>query len=169
MNTSSQPQVFYGTWTPSNIDLTVPSYPAPAHWTMSQLDNCPPPPYDHKLDHYQYEDGESIPPHVETFARSMFWWGFRKSLHLYFPSSSCLLTIYPVCPLLWLAGIFLIFSALRAPTTWDQEKTPEQTTRLLCLIREVELRWAWRCAYALSTFAIVATLLSLIIKFSILS
>jgi len=119
---------------------------------MSKLDNMPPPPYalSTKEDYGNFDDEEVIPTHVEAFAKNLFWWGF-------------------LCPLFWLAGIFLIFSTLRAPPSWDEEMTPEESVRILHRIREVELLWAWRCLYALSTFAISATLLFIIIKFSILS
>jgi len=121
---------------------------------MSQLDNLPPPPpYPSKEDYFNNLDNSEeaiLIEDVESFAKNMFWCGF-------------------LLPLLWIAGVFLIFSKLRAPSSWDLEKSPEESVRLLRLIREAELRWAWRCAYALSTLSLIAFLLFLIIKFSILS
>jgi len=146
----TSPQTVCGTWSPSPspVHSTVtPSYPAPAHWTMSQLDNIPPPPYYPSKEEREHQ---SIPTHVETFAKSVFWWGF-------------------VCPLFWLAGICLIFSTLRAPSSWDEEVSYEESIHILHLIREAELRWAWRSLYAFSTLTIFTILFSLVIKFSILS
>jgi hypothetical protein len=76
---NSSPQIVYGTWSASSTIDNTPSFPAPVHWTMSQLDNIPPPAYypATKEDYYQFDDEEVIPTHVETFAKNMFWWGFR--------------------------------------------------------------------------------------------
>jgi hypothetical protein len=167
MNSSAQ--IIYGTWSPSSTINSIPSYPAPVHWTMSQLDNIPPPPYYSSQEgDYKCDDEEYFPSHVEAFAKSMFWWGFGE-YRLFIILCSNAYSACLVCPLFWLAGTLLIFSKLRAPSDWDEEKTPRESMRILQLIREAELRWAWRSAYALSILVLVAVFLFLIIKFSILS
>jgi hypothetical protein len=169
---STKPQVIFGSWTPSSPS-TAPTFPAPVHWTMSQLDNLPPPPpYPSKEGYFNNLDNSEetiLIEDVESFAKNMFWWGFCEYPSLPSSITITILILIAVLPLLWIAGVFLIFSKLRAPSSWDLEKSPEESVRLLRLIREAELRWAWRCAYALSTLSLIAFLLFLIIKFSILS
>lgn len=65
----------------------------------------------------------------------------------------------PVFPFFWLAGIFILFSTLSAPEDWETGKSEQERAELLQHLGAIERKWAKRCAWAFTTFALLATVL----------
>lgn len=125
---------------------------------------CPPP--------YSASDAD-LPSYTEedepnTLARSLFFYGFRKT-----SSYARNLTSIDLCPLVlplfWIFGACMLFSKLEPTPSWEEGKTEAAKAHLLELMRRAERRWARRCLFALFGLSVAAVLVVLIVKFSILS
>ncbi|KAF9269236.1 hypothetical protein L218DRAFT_851497 [Marasmius fiardii PR-910] len=111
--------------------------------------------------HYENSPEVAPPPYIEppeytkssepiTLAKYLFKFGF-------------------LFPPFWIMGALIILTPLRAPDeditdptsphTWLPEKTESERAIILSHLRKAELKWAWRCLYALfivTLFAVVA-------------
>lgn len=59
-------------------------------------------------------------------------------------------------------GAIILMSPLRAPESsetaaWMPEKTESERQQIIAQMRKVEVRWAYRCVWALVILAILAT------------
>ncbi|KAI3597848.1 hypothetical protein WG66_012545 [Moniliophthora roreri] len=69
-------------------------------------------------------------------------------------------------PPFWILGAWILFTPLHAPDAdqstpngWLPEKTEAERAAIISTLRKAELKWAWRCLFALlivSAFAIAA-------------
>ncbi|TBU31349.1 hypothetical protein BD311DRAFT_716535 [Dichomitus squalens] len=103
------------------------------------LEDVPPP----------YEHSESMEPPMytavadqPTLAMYLFKFGF-------------------LFPLFWVAGALILLSPLSAPPDWELTKSTIEREELILSMRRTEVKWARRCAAALSVFVVVALALVL--------
>ncbi|KAL0060478.1 hypothetical protein AAF712_012711 [Marasmius tenuissimus] len=64
-------------------------------------------------------------------------------------------------PPFWILGALILITPLRAPDedvndptsshAWLPEKTEAEKAAIISHLRKAELKWAWRCLFALST------------------
>ncbi|KAF9003352.1 hypothetical protein BDQ17DRAFT_1326179 [Cyathus striatus] len=65
-------------------------------------------------------------------------------------------------PPFWLFGAFILLSPLREPpattpsSAWMPEKTEAEKQEIIANMRKIEVKWAWRCVFALISFILVA-------------
>ncbi|EEB96428.1 hypothetical protein MPER_04442 [Moniliophthora perniciosa FA553] len=64
-------------------------------------------------------------------------------------------------PPFWILGACILFTPLHAPdadqstpTAWLPEKTEAERTAIISTLRKAELKWAWRCLFALATVSV---------------
>ncbi|THV04434.1 hypothetical protein K435DRAFT_961898 [Dendrothele bispora CBS 962.96] len=68
-----------------------------------------------------------------------------------------------VFPPLWILGVFILLSPLRAPdidsdessSVWLLQKTEAERQAIIDHVRKVELEWAWRCFWSLFIFTLL--------------
>jgi hypothetical protein len=103
-------------------------------------------------------------PEPVTLAMYLFKFGFCMFSLFAFHAR-----IYPdqsmtVFPLFWIFGAFILVSPLREPPTsttdsvpaWMPEKTEDERKEIIAALREVELKWAKRCLWAILILTILA-------------
>ena len=59
-------------------------------------------------------------------------------------------------PPFWILGVFILISPLIAPADFEPSKSGAERQRLVQIIRDAELRWAKRCAWALFAVLVLA-------------
>ncbi|TCD68393.1 hypothetical protein EIP91_010902 [Steccherinum ochraceum] len=102
-----------------------------------EADEVAPPPYADASDLPSYT-AVAEPP---TLAMYLFQFGF-------------------LFPLLWLAGIVVLLSPLAPPSEWEATKPEAERRELVELLRRTEVKWAKRCLYAFTIFALAATMIT---------
>ncbi|KAK7056463.1 hypothetical protein VNI00_003018 [Paramarasmius palmivorus] len=100
---------------------------------------------------------EPLPPYVEppeytsknedpaTLAKYLFKFGF-------------------LFPPFWILGALILFTPLHAPESsdpatpnaWLPEKTEAEREAIISTLRKAELKWAWRCLFAILTVSLFA-------------
>jgi len=122
-----------------------------AHRPLDHTKVSAPPPYisdGHEFTEKQ--EGVYAVEETPTLARMLFKYGF-----FFFP--------------FWLAGIYILCSPLRSTPDWEAGKTEAEKAQQLRLLREIELKWARRCLYAMMALVFTVLLLVVIIKFGIMA
>jgi hypothetical protein len=72
-----------------------------------------------------------------------------------------------VFPLFWILGVIILLSPLSAPDStdpssgWLAEKSDEERQFVVSEMRRVEVKWAKRCLWALSTLVILGVAVGL--------
>jgi hypothetical protein len=96
-----------------------------------------------------------------TFAMYLFKFGFCEFFFsVLFSSSHTYLLLYTVFPPFWILGACILLSPLRAPepsslessdapSAWLPDKTEAERQAIIDHMRKAELKWAWRCLWAL--------------------
>lgn len=59
---------------------------------------------------------------------------------------------FTVFPIFWAVGAAIIFTDLNPIPETECGKTADEQAEELAIIRAEELKWAWRCLYALVAF-----------------
>ncbi|KIJ15392.1 hypothetical protein PAXINDRAFT_169233 [Paxillus involutus ATCC 200175] len=104
----------------------------------SSIGDVPPPPYaDASLPAY------SPTPNTEpvTLAMYLFKFGF-------------------LFPPFWILGAIILLSPLTAPADFEPSKSEDERQQLVHIMRETEVKWAKRCAFALLAFVVLLGLVA---------
>lgn len=67
-----------------------------------------------------------------------------------------LFSLLAVFPPFWVLGAIILMSPLTVPADFEPSKSGMERQRLVRIIRDAELRWAKRCAWALLALLILA-------------
>ncbi|KAG1774759.1 hypothetical protein EV702DRAFT_974359 [Suillus placidus] len=62
-------------------------------------------------------------------------------------------------PIFWIVGVAIIFSPLRPTPEWETGRSEEERQRLLARMRDLELKWAKRCLYAMVALLVLIMVL----------
>ena len=65
-------------------------------------------------------------------------------------------------PLFWVLGAIILISPLAVPADFEPSKSGTERERLVRIIRDAELRWAGRCAWALVALSVLAGVVAVI-------
>ncbi|KAI6142620.1 hypothetical protein BKA82DRAFT_741431 [Pisolithus tinctorius] len=90
-------------------------------------------------------DGEAPPPYVD---------GAELPAYAVAPSEPATLAMYLfkfgfLFPPFWILGAMILLSPLHAPAEFEPTKPEADRQQLIRMIRDAEIRWAKRCAWAL--------------------
>ncbi|KAI9569267.1 hypothetical protein HD554DRAFT_2020784 [Boletus coccyginus] len=124
----------HGTTTDTIDDLFGVTHPHATHESQHDLypsldgHDIPPPPYGANAEPPAYPADSNIEP--ITLAMYLFKFGF-------------------LFPPLWIFGSLILITPLTAPTNFEPSKSETERQELVQIIRDAELRWAKRCAWAL--------------------
>lgn len=66
----------------------------------------------------------------------------------------------PVFPPFWILGAIILLSPLTAPADFEPSKSEDERQQLVHIMRETEVKWAKRCAFALLAFVVLLGLVA---------
>lgn len=132
-NTTDYMDDFFGiTRTRATHESRHDSYVTPSRISMA-LDGEAPPPYADVTEPPAYS---STPAEPVTLAMYLFKFGF-------------------LFPPFWVLGAIILLSPLKAPADFEPAKSEDERRELVCIMRDAEVKWAKRSAWALLIFLIV--------------
>ncbi|KAG0702185.1 hypothetical protein DFH29DRAFT_805293 [Suillus ampliporus] len=132
-NTTDPMDDFFGvTHTRATRESRHDSYVTPSRISVT-MDGDAPPPY---ADATELPAYSSTPTEPVTLAMYLFKFGF-------------------LFPLFWVLGAIILLSPLRAPADFEPTKSEAERQELVQIMRDAEIKWAKRSAWALLIFLVV--------------
>ncbi|KAG1811823.1 uncharacterized protein BJ212DRAFT_1277387 [Suillus subaureus] len=123
---------FFGvTYTRATRESRHDSYVAPSRTSVA-LDGEAPPPYTNATEPPAYS---STPAEPVTLAMYLYKFGF-------------------LFPPFWVLGAIILLSPLKAPADFEPTKSEDERQELVRIMRDAEIKWAKRSAWALLVFLI---------------
>lgn len=77
--------------------------------------------------------------------------------------TGCLFSVFPP---FWIMGAIILLSPLRAPepspsSSWLPDKSESERQEIIVEMRRVEVKWAWRCLWALGVFICIGVVIGI--------